>query len=137
MKIGIKINKMQSKLATVKAVKFGTGMGLKEAKEFCESGDLNIFEMSYDEYNKLKKDLEECGCDFILSNAYEKRKTKILKLGLGDKEDFSKFLSEHSAIDVMSLEHNDRIEFFKKLYSKLDIKELKKIFKELDENKDW
>lgn len=139
MKVGLKIIETKnSKLATIKAVKFNLpGIGLREAKQFCESGEFKVFEIPYDNYLKLKEDLEATESEYVLSNNYDTRNLKILKLGLGEKEDFEKFISEHIAIEVISLNHKDRIEFFKKLYSKLDIKELKNIFKELDEGKNW
>ncbi|CAA2929301.1 50S ribosomal protein L7/L12 [Arsenophonus endosymbiont of Bemisia tabaci] len=51
-----------NKVAVIKAVRTATGLGLKEAKEMVESAPTKIKEaVSKDEYETLKKSLEDAG----------------------------------------------------------------------------
>lgn len=57
----------ENKVATIKAVRQVTGLGLKEAKDAVESAPTTLKEaVSKDEAEELKKQLEECGAKVAL-----------------------------------------------------------------------
>lgn len=91
-----------SKLQAVKAIKFATGLGLKEAKEFVDK--FGTCDCSYSAeldinvpVDKLREDLFGSGYEFHISDIKDSREAKFISLGLGSDLDKVELLSSMMA----------------------------------------
>ena len=139
----------KTKLMFVKIIKEHTGLGLKEAKDWCdrisEPNNLPYFELtiktSLESFKlSLKGNLPEYEFEFY--DKEEQRNLKLLALGLGDLEDKIDVVSKELSIKLLNMtryhiyeEDDDLIydiylEFFKDFLVDLGDKNLDKIIKE-------
>jgi hypothetical protein len=97
----VKVGK--SKLEAVKALKHGTGLGLKEAKDLFDSFGVSEKSMSrtirVESVQLLKKELLDPSMDYVfrIDDVQRKRRDTFIELGLGDDSDKMELLSEKLA----------------------------------------
>lgn len=121
----------QSHLLFVKIIKEHTGLGLKEAKDFCDNCKYfknTQFPIFVKDDIKFKIDIEHNFDDSIevLNNEYQ-RNIKLIKLGLGDYNDMIDILSYHyiykldseasikEMLTDMELDEETLVKFFNKI----------------------
>ncbi len=97
----------RSKLNLVKAIKFATGWGLKESKDFVDNSSQSnpgVFTMSMttEELMQFRNDLSETDADYQLDDIQKIRERKIVKLGLGTREDAVNCLIDDNIDDIFS-----------------------------------
>lgn len=91
-----------SKLNMVKAIKFATTMGLKDAKEWVENLSIGVPEAltiqipneKFQTFEEFRTAVAESGYDLLMEDKIKKRQIKLIELGLGDKSDSIDLLSE-------------------------------------------
>jgi DNA replication protein DnaD len=101
------IGKVTNLLQYVKIVKTHSGLGLKEAKEFCEKTRDNQgaefilpIQTSVVEFEKEIRDM--IGDSIVqVSNREKERQIKLISLGLGDKSDMIDLLAEEMASELV------------------------------------
>ena len=106
------IGKTSNLLQYVKVVKDHSGLGLKEAKDFCDNTRSNQgqeFLLTIKTSLQLfEKDIrEKVGDTIIVSNREKERQIKLISLGLGDKSDLIQLLSEEMASELVHKTHNN------------------------------
>jgi len=123
------------KLAMVKAVKFLTGFGLKESKEWVDSADTNspnsiILDVSIDSLNQFKKELSHCVTSkYQFEDRQKNRQKKLAQLGLLPKEEMAEILAEEDIIAGWNSEN--MINILKMRYLNLDENYLKESIEKL------
>lgn len=135
-----------TKLALVKAIKFASGMGLKEAKDFIDEtgeylgvmGQPVMFRkyMTPIELDKFRNELSVCqGAKYDIDDREKIRNKKLIDIGIYEKLDLISELTEMS-IDNLFMNGFD-IEKLKQLLNKIysDLSEEK--LKEIYDNKNY
>jgi hypothetical protein len=100
------IGKVTNLLQYVKIVKTHSGLGLKEAKEFCEKTRDNqgaefILPIQTSVASFEKEIREMIGDSVQVSNREKERQIKLISLGLGDKSDLIDLLAEEMASELV------------------------------------
>ena len=99
------IKDINSHLQFVRLIKEFTGMGLKEAKEFCDncrSYPNTPFVLMVNNDIEFKSKIEDSMGDSILvSNKEHQRNIKLIKLGIGDYQDMIDILSDQISTDLL------------------------------------
>ena len=107
-----------SKLALVKAIKFASGWGLKDSKDFVDSTDtkyqqqfsqnrtgrigLMDLELTKAELDEFETQLRNCtGATFELNGTSKLRNRKLIELGLYDKDELIEELVEDDLFRVI------------------------------------
>lgn len=102
------IGQVTNLLQYVKTVKKHTGLGLKEAKEFCEKTRDNqgvefILPIQTSITDFEKEICEMMGDSVQVSNRERERQIKLISLGLGDKSDLIELLAEEMASELVQI----------------------------------
>ena len=134
-----------TKLALVKAIKFATGMGLKEAKDFIDEtgtgynqtlgmiGQPVMFKkyMTSIELDKFRNELSVCrGAEYDIDDREKIRNKKLIDIGIYEKGDLISELTEMS-IDNLFMNGFDLQklkELLNRIYSDLSEEKLKEIY---------
>lgn len=100
------IGKTSNLLQYVKTVKAHSGLGLKEAKEFCdrtrEYEGVEFILPIQTSIASFEKEIREMVGDTIqVLNREKERQIKLISLGLGDKSDLIQLLSEEMASELV------------------------------------
>jgi hypothetical protein len=106
-------------LQYVKIVKTHSGLGLKQAKDFCDAtrenrGKQFILEIQTSVQEFEKEIREHLGDSIQVCNREKERQIKLLSLGLGDKSDLIELLAEEMASELV---HKTRTDFGASLYT--------------------
>lgn len=147
-KLRVKVSKVGTqKLGFVKLIKHNTGMGLKEAKEWCDTIAenpnkyywLSITTSSED----FKSDIDKF-TDFglIIDDKERLRQLKLISLGLGNKFDKIDIISEKLALDLYQEIRNNNTtniydickRYMEEILDGVDENNIEKLFKKV--NKD-
>ncbi len=134
-----------SKLNMVKTIKWASGMGLKESKDWVESLSIGIPETltltvpnsQYSIFEEFRLSVEDSGYDFLMEDKIKKRQIKLIELGLGDKSDSIDLLTEELAGKLVFMTKNKNSqslynvynEFFQDFLLTLDKEQLDKLLK--------
>lgn len=116
------IGKLGNLLQYVKIVKTHSGLGLREAKDFCDRTRENIgvdfFLPIQTSAAQFDKDIREMVGDAIqVSNTGKERQIKLVSLGLGDKSDLIELLAEEMASELVQRINNHNTNYKLNLYS--------------------
>ena len=106
------IGKTNNLLQYVKTVKAHSGIGLKEAKEFCErtrdNQGVEFILPIQTSIASFEKEIREMVGDTIqVLNREKERQIKLISLGLGEKSDLIQLLSEEMASELVQKTHNN------------------------------
>ena len=144
-KIEIKLIKpCSARLLFVKILKDYTDLGLRDAKILCDNLHSNpgvSFKVEIDwpsgtidtnDGNCVRKfidDLKECGGELVVNGGTEwLRHYKVLSIGLGDKKEYSDFISNHIYDNRNIGETKELIDF---MIDKLSKEEISELFKKI------
>jgi hypothetical protein len=99
------VGKLTNMLQYVKLVKTHSGLGLKEAKDFCDMTISNqglefILEIRTSVQEFEKEIREHFGNSIQVCNREKERQMKLISLGLGDKSDLIELLAEEMASEL-------------------------------------
>lgn len=100
------VSRPSNMLKYVKTVKSHSGLGLKEAKDFCDrtrdSQGIEFLLPIQTSIVEFEKEIREMVGDSVqVSNREKERQIKLISLGLGDKSDLIQILSEEMASDLV------------------------------------
>jgi hypothetical protein len=100
------IGKVTNLLQYVKTVKSHSGLGLKEAKDFCdrtiECQGVEFTLPIITSVTEFEKEIREMIGDSVqVSNREKERQIKLISLGLGDKSDLIDLLAEEMASELV------------------------------------
>lgn len=137
-KLRIRAHTCQSKLRFVKLLKECTGLGLKESKDIADElfnspglyKEITLQENKIDSsgvfqdyYKKFITEIKDIG-DFQINGGLAwDRNVKMLRLGLGDLEEYTNFLSEYMSLNTL----DDNKIILSEIISKLKKEDLIKI----------
>lgn len=100
------VGKLTNMLQYVKLVKTHSGLGLKEAKDFC---DMTISNQGLEFFLEIRTSVQEFekeirdhfGNSIQVCNREKERQMKLISLGLGDKSDLIELLAEEMASELV------------------------------------
>lgn len=119
-----------SKLAFVKLLKECTGLGLKDAKDIADRIWIQgyyVVDIHVDSFIKFKTELKQIGNFSISGDTQWTRESKILTLGIGNKEEYVGFISEF----IKDNRNSDEILEF--ILDKMTKTELKEVISKINE----
>jgi len=92
------VKRGNDKLATVKAIKFCTGLGLKESKDFIDAFDgpngAIVQTLDILDFEVFRDCLSKLDYEFLVGDIQRERREKFIELGLGDDMDTMELLAE-------------------------------------------
>jgi hypothetical protein len=104
--VKVTVHKTGSKLQFVKLIKDHTGLGLKEAKDWCDQSMDNLgrsYPITVRSIEDFKYDVRRLLSDFNISfdDREKQRQIKLLGLGIGDDSDKTDVLSEELSFELL------------------------------------
>ena len=133
--VTLTIIKNGNKLLMVKAVKWFTGLGLRESKDIIDMVDKipQIIKKyaTTEEIIELRKDLStNSECLYTIDTVSESRNKKLIELGLGTKQDYIDDLVEKDLHTLISkrFDYNELKKVLTERYSLISKENLEKIY---------
>ncbi len=126
------IERGNNKLQFVKLLRNYTGLGLSECKDLCDLLDypksIVDFELLEDKsIEDFKRDIKDITGDYLVNGGKEfNREFKLLKLGIGNREDYINFVIQNN-------EYFDKQELIKIFLRRFDKNELIEIMNEFEQ----
>ena len=126
----------------VKLIKECTDLGLKDAKERCDTMHSKIGDGVFTEIHiksghdengtpyikKFTERMKDIDGEYVITGGVQwERNIKMLSLGIGDKSDYVDFIQEY----IDCIDRDSSCEIIKKIADKLSIEDLEEIFNEI------
>lgn len=136
-------HKGEKYLGLVKAIKFSTNLGLKEAKYFCDrfkDGSINEDYLEVQDVEILKDNLiQMTDWRFIIEDKKMKRKKVLIEIGIGDNNDKIDIISDNITSKLYNyISNQEKINHFNtikneitELLKDIDAKSIEKLYEKL------